>query len=84
MEFGHFPAVDPLGSAAGIAQEIFQLAARKEADSADVVLALAQVLGITAAKLDQTAGFMPLEKRLQIFNDAVREVYSRRMGMVIR
>lgn len=48
-----------------------------EADSTDAAFALAQMLGIIAAKLDQHEGFIPFEERWQSITEVARAEYHK-------
>ena len=63
---------------AAVVGEILALAQRRNCDSAVLCMAMADVLGITAAQLDQMGHVMPLRERLQSFGDRVAETHQRR------
>lgn len=48
-----------------------------EADSSDAAFALAQMLGIVAAKLDQHNGFVPFEERWKDITEVARAEYHK-------
>lgn len=58
--------------------EILEMARRRDSDSAALVIAMADVLGIIAAVLDRETGYTPLRERLQSFADRAHETYFRR------
>ena len=64
-------------SAVMVRQRILELLAKTNADSADVALALADILALTAVTLDLEAGRQSLDDRLHSFEQRVRETYVR-------
>lgn len=57
-------------------EDIIKLARDKDLDSEVVVVAMADVLGLTASMLDRKFGRMSLDDRLHTFNQRVEQAYK--------
>lgn len=64
-------------AAARLRQQLLQIIAKQQEDPDTVAMALSDILGLTAARLDQVLGTQSLDGKIDVMVERVRETYAR-------